>query len=150
MRKSIFTLVLPLFLFVSCEPQSSVDCSVVSVFCGDLVEVELTINGNNYLEENPNALIQVTQQGFTSVGQVDADNNRIILVLYQNSPILFTVDGVNFQLDMGVRTVQVDCCGPVIRLSSLSREGNFLCNGQGDCDEVVQLPLDGLGLYARE
>ena len=146
MRKSILTFLFSAILLVSCDPQSSVDCTVVNVFCGDLVQVELTLNGNNYLEENPNASIQVTQQGFTSVGEVDAENNRVRLVLYQNSPILFTVDGVNFQLDMGVRTVQVDCCGPVIRVTSLSREGNSLCNGQGDCDEVVQLPLDGLGL----
>lgn len=146
MHRSLLTLLLTAVLAISCEPQSSVDCALVDVFCGDLVQVELTLGGNNYLEDNPNASIQVTQQGFTTVGQVDAENNRVLLVLYQNSPILFTVDGVNFQLDMGVRTVQLDCCGPVIRVTSLSREGNSLCNGQGDCDEVVQLPLDGLGL----
>ena len=134
------------FFMVSCDQGSDFDpdCALIDLFCGDILRMELTRNGGNFLDQQPDALIRITQNGFNVLAEIEQGRNQLTLILFDDSPLMFEINGTSFEVDITASLTEAECCGAVIQVEMLELQGLTLCDGSADCDEVVEVPLNGI------
>lgn len=138
--KKILVITTVLILTASCDKKEEVDCSAISCFGGDIVELEFLRNSQNILETEPSTKILITQNDQTADFSVNTVKNSITIFLYDDEPLKILVEDQELSIEIESVLVEGSCCSG-IQVNELTTSGISLCTGE-TCDEIISINLD--------